>query len=76
MSTLGCHQNTDNMLIGLLQFTSWTGQTVDNLNTADAVLLANAKAKLKDLAILVLPELAFSGKFCRQSPIALHPPSR
>jgi predicted amidohydrolase len=47
------------MRIGCLQFAPHVGDTENNLNRADAVL---SKANLDDLDLLVLPELAFSGK--------------
>ncbi|PSS18734.1 hypothetical protein M430DRAFT_66727 [Amorphotheca resinae ATCC 22711] len=46
------------MRIGCLQFAPQVGDVENNLNRADAVL---AKANPKDLDLLVLPEMAFSG---------------
>ncbi|UKZ74122.1 hypothetical protein TrVFT333_001781 [Trichoderma virens FT-333] len=46
------------MRIGCLQFAPQVGDVDNNLNRADAVL---SKANPKDLDVLVLPELAFSG---------------
>lgn len=46
------------MRIGCLQFAPHLGDINQNLNRADAVL---NKANVKDLDLLVLPELAFSG---------------
>lgn len=47
------------MRIGCLQFASQVGDVDNNLNRADAVL---SKANPDDLDLLVLPELAFTGK--------------
>jgi len=47
------------MKIGCLQFSPVLGDVDNNLTRADAVL---AKANVQDLDLLVLPELAFSGK--------------
>lgn len=47
------------MRIGCLQFAPQVGDIDNNLNRADSVL---SKADTDDLDILVLPELAFSGK--------------
>lgn len=49
------------MRIGCLQFAPQVGDVDNNLNRADAVL---SRANPKDLDLLVLPELAFSGMFC------------
>ena len=46
------------MRIGCLQFAPQLGDVDNNLNRADSVL---SKANPKDLDLLVLPELAFSG---------------
>lgn len=46
------------MKIACLQFAPQVGDVDNNLNRADAVL---SKASIKDLDLLVLPELAFSG---------------
>lgn len=48
------------MRIGCLQFAPQVGDIDNNLNRADAVL---SKANPEDLDLLVLPELAFTGKF-------------
>lgn len=48
------------MRIGCLQFAPQVGDVDNNLNRADAVL---SRANPDDLDLLVLPELAFSGKF-------------
>lgn len=48
------------MRIGCLQFAPQVGDVDNNLNRADAVL---SKANPEDLDLLVLPELAFTGKF-------------
>jgi predicted amidohydrolase len=47
------------MRIGVLQFAPTVGEVEHNLNRADAVL---NKANPKDLDLIVLPELAFTGK--------------
>lgn len=47
------------MKIACLQFSPVLGDVDNNLTRADAVL---AKANVQDLDLLVLPELAFSGK--------------
>lgn len=47
------------MRIGCLQFSPQVGDVNNNLNRADAVL---SKGAPDDLDLLVLPELAFSGK--------------
>lgn len=47
------------MKIGLLQFAPQVGDVDNNLNRADAIL---NKANPEDLDLLVLPEMAFSGK--------------
>lgn len=47
------------MRIGCLQFAPQVGDVDNNLNRADAVL---NRADPQDLDLLVLPELAFSGK--------------
>lgn len=47
------------MRIGCLQFAPQVGDIDNNLNRADAVLNRNEP---EDLDVLVLPELAFSGK--------------
>lgn len=46
------------MRIGLLQFSPQVGEVSDNMLDADTLL---AKADPKDLDLLILPELAFSG---------------
>lgn len=46
------------MRIGCLQFAPQVGDVDNNLNRADAVL---NRADPKDLDLLVLPELAFTG---------------
>jgi predicted amidohydrolase len=51
------------MRIGCLQFSPVLGDVDNNLNRADAVL---SRANPKDLDLLVLPELAFSGEFVLQ----------
>lgn len=48
------------MRIGCLQFAPQVGDVDNNLNRADAVL---SRANPDDLDVLVLPELAFSGKY-------------
>lgn len=47
------------MRIGCLQFAPEVGDVDDNISKAEAIL---DKADPKDLDLLVLPELAFSGK--------------
>jgi hypothetical protein len=47
------------MRIAILQFAPQVGDVNNNLNRADAVL---SKANPKDLDLLVLPEMAFSGE--------------
>ena len=47
------------MRIGCLQFAPQVGDVENNLNRADAVL---NRADPDDLDLLVLPELAFTGK--------------
>lgn len=48
------------MRIGCLQFAPVKGDINNNLSRADAVLL---KADTDNLDLIVLPELAFSGRF-------------
>ena len=47
------------MRVGCLQFAPQVGDVDNNLNRADAVL---SKANVDELDLLVLPELAFTGK--------------
>jgi predicted amidohydrolase len=47
------------MRIGILQFAPQVGDVDNNLKIADAIL---SKANPKDLDLLVLPEMAFSGE--------------
>lgn len=56
------------MRIACLQFAPQLGDVDQNLNRADAVL---SKANPKDIDLLVLPELAFSGElmFCFGVPL-------
>ncbi|OIW29763.1 carbon-nitrogen hydrolase [Coniochaeta ligniaria NRRL 30616] len=49
------------MRIGCLQFAPQVGDVEHNLNRADAVLNRVDPADVKDLDLLVLPEMAFSG---------------
>ncbi|OIW30393.1 carbon-nitrogen hydrolase [Coniochaeta ligniaria NRRL 30616] len=49
------------MRIACLQFSPQVGDTDNNLNRADAVLNKAKPEELKDLDLLVLPEMAFSG---------------
>lgn len=51
------------MKIACLQFAPVLGDVDNNLTRADAVL-AKANLQAGDLDLLVLPELAFSGKPC------------
>lgn len=51
------------MKIACLQFAPQVGDVDNNLNRADAVLNKANQAELEDLDLLVLPELAFSGKW-------------
>jgi predicted amidohydrolase len=51
------------MRIGCLQFAPQVGDVDNNLNRADAVLSKAKLEELEELDMLVLPELAFSGKF-------------
>lgn len=61
------------MRIGCLQFAPKVGDIENNLNRADAVL---SKANVEELDLMVLPELAFSGKFDRaHSSTCPSPPS-
>lgn len=48
------------MRIGCLQFAPVAGDVENNLNRADAIM---SKAKIEELDLLVLPEMAFSGMF-------------
>lgn len=50
------------MRIGCLQFAPHVGDLNNNLNRADAVLNRADPRDLEDLDILVLPEMAFTGK--------------
>jgi predicted amidohydrolase len=51
------------MRIGCLQFAPQVGDISNNLNRADAVLAKADSMELDNLDLLVLPEMAFSGKF-------------
>ena len=51
------------MKIACLQFNSQVGEVDDNLNRADAVLDRIDPDDLDGLDLLVLPELAFSGRW-------------
>ena len=48
------------MRIACLQFATRVGDVENNISRADAIL---EKANPKDLDLLVLPEMAFSGEF-------------
>jgi len=48
--------------IGCLQFAPQVGDVANNLSRADAVLSKADQKELDKLDILVLPEMAFSGK--------------
>lgn len=50
------------MKIACLQFAPQVGDVNNNLNRADSVLNRANQEDLQDLNLLVLPELAFSGK--------------
>lgn len=50
------------MRIACLQFAPQVGDTDNNLNRADAVLAKVDQHDLDSLDLLVLPELAFSGR--------------
>ena len=56
------------MRIGCLQFSPQVGDVDNNLSRADSVLL---KANVDDLDLLVLPELAFTGKMVFFSAVGL-----
>lgn len=58
-SSIHLIQTRVTMRIGCLQFAPQLGDVNNNLNRADAVLF---KADPNDMDLLVLPELAFSGK--------------
>lgn len=60
------------ILADFAQFAPQVGDLNNNLNRADAVL---SKANVKDLDLLVLPELAFSGELL-QSDISPVPTSQ
>lgn len=49
------------MRIACLQFAPQVGDVNNNLNRADAVLAKANPDDLKDLDLIVLPELAFTG---------------
>jgi protein N-terminal amidase len=51
------------MRIACLQFAPQVGDVNNNLNRADAVLSKADPEDLDDIDLLVLPELAFTGKF-------------
>lgn len=50
------------MRIGCLQFAPQVGDVSNNLTRADAVLAKAGSKNLENLDLLVLPEMAFSGK--------------
>jgi predicted amidohydrolase len=50
------------MKIGCLQFSPQVGDVDNNLNRADLVLSRAGSMELENLDLLVLPEMAFSGK--------------
>lgn len=58
------------MRIACLQFAPQVGDVDNNLNRADAVL---SKANPEDIDLLVLPELAFTGKNPQRIQVANHP---
>lgn len=51
------------MRIACLQFAPQVGDVNNNLNRADAVLAKANPDDLKDLDLIVLPELAFTGSY-------------
>lgn len=51
------------MKVACLQFAPHVGDVDNNLNRADAVLNRAKDEDLEDLDLLVLPELAFTGRF-------------
>lgn len=51
------------MKIACLQFAPQVGDVDNNLNRADSILNKAKTSDLEDLDLLVLPELAFSGRF-------------
>lgn len=51
------------MKIACLQFAPQVGDVDNNLNRADSILNKAKAADLENLDLLVLPELAFSGRF-------------
>lgn len=63
------------MRIGCLQFAPQVGDVSNNLSRADAVLAKANQRELEDLDLLVLPEMAFSGKqppFSHSAPRSFH----
>jgi protein N-terminal amidase len=50
------------MKIGCLQFSPQVGEVDNNLNRADAILSRANPMELENLDLLVLPEMAFTGK--------------
>ena len=58
------------MRIGCLQFAPVTGDVENNLNRADAIM---SKAKVDELDLLVLPEMAFSGMFTPTAHLTARP---
>lgn len=54
------------MKIGCLQFAPVVGDVDNNLNRADAVLARADPDDLDSLDLLVVPEMAFSGRHCAQ----------
>ena len=50
------------MRIGCLQFSPVKADVNNNLSRADAVLLRQDPADVENLDLLVLPELAFTGR--------------
>lgn len=56
------------MRIGCLQFAPKVGDVDNNLNRADAVLAKADPMALDNLDLLVLPEMAFSGKYSNLQP--------
>lgn len=61
------------MRIGCLQFAPQVGDVSNNLSRADAVLAKANQRELEDLDLLVLPEMAFSGKQLLLSHLPWHP---
>jgi predicted amidohydrolase len=51
-----------NMRIGCLQFAPQVGHVSNNITRAEAVLSKADQNELDNLDLLVLPEMAFSGK--------------